>query len=134
MLNKWRESLITGNDSFDCIHKELFAKVQSLMDAARRGEGGQELGKFLWFLQRYIRKHFSSEEYLQRSLGFADYKLHKEQHEQFVSIVDEMQEQYARRGVSTTLIVAVINTISDWFRNHVNTFDRELSDFLRKVS
>ncbi len=133
MLMKWREELITGNDEFDHLHEELFNRVHELMEEARKGNAGEQVGHFLWFLQRYIRKHFRTEEYLQRSLGYSGYKAHKEQHDQFSAQVRQVESKYAREGESTVLIVSVINMLADWFRTHIRTYDQEAANFLREV-
>lgn len=133
MLMKWREELITGNNEFDLLHEELFNRVQELMAEARKGNAGAHLGHFLWFLQRYTRKHFRTEEQLQRSLGYAGYKAHKAQHDQFYAQVRQVECKYATEGESTVLIVAVIQLLADWFRTHIKTYDQEAANFLREV-
>jgi hemerythrin-like metal-binding protein len=133
MLMKWREELITGNDEFDLLHEELFNRVQELMAEARKGNAGAHVGHFLWFLQRYIRKHFRTEEYLQRSLGYSGYKAHKDQHDQFCAQVRQVENKYATEGESTVLIVSVIHLLADWFKTHIRTYDQEAANFLREV-
>ncbi|GAM11032.1 bacteriohemerythrin [Geobacter sp. OR-1] len=133
MLTKYREELITGIEEFDDLNEELFTKVEELMTEARSGNAGQCLGRFLWFLQRYVRKHFRAEEQLQRSLGFSGYPAHKEQHDLFFEQVSELQARYGREGNSTVLIVSVIKMLSDWSKTHIKTFDREAANFFRKV-
>ena len=133
MLTQWREQLISGNEDFDSLHDELFGKVKAFMDAAKRREGEQELARFFWFLQRYVRKIFATEEELQRTLGFSGYEAHKREHDEFAAKVRELVRHHVQWGASTALVVASLQLIAEWFRNHVNIRDREVSVFLRQL-
>ena len=133
MLSRWREQLLSGHADYDCLYDELFGKVKDFMDAAKRREGEQELGRFFWFLQRYIRKIFATEEERQRSIGYAGYETHKREHDEFAAKVRQLTKHYVQWGASTALIVSVLQLISQWFRDHVNVQDREVSILLRQV-
>lgn len=131
MLTKWQEDLETGIDKFDHLNQELFTKVNELMMEARNCNAREHLGRFLWFLQRYIHKHFRTEEQLQRTLGYPGYAVHKQQHDLFIEEVRKIQERYNNEGGTTALTVHVIQVMSSWIKNHIKAYDLDVAAFLR---
>lgn len=133
MLSRWYEELNTGNEDFDRSHCELFERIEGFMAAAKAGRGNEEVGRFLWFMQRYIRKHLTAEELLQRQLGYSGYSDHKRQHDRFIEDVRGIQTLFATGGTNTALTVKALNLISDWLKDHIKQKDREVAAFLRRV-
>jgi hemerythrin len=134
MLIARQEELITGNEELDNLHYEVFRKVNDLLLAAKAGRGNEELGRFFWFLKRYTRKHFQTEEKYQRESGFPGYALHKAQHDSFLQEVRLLEARYARDGGNTVLYVSIIRFMGDWLRNHINLMDVAAASYFRKVA
>lgn len=134
MFLTWHDELLTGNEEIDEQHRELFRKFDSLAQACKAKQGKDEIGRLLWYLKRYVRKHFSCEEKLQQSLGFPAYDTHKAQHDAFFNDVRYLEEQYAMEGGSTVLIVKAVQMMGDWFRKHIHEMDMEMAAFVREVA
>lgn len=62
MAIEWTQDLSTGSDEIDNQHKELFRRINSLLDACNQGKGREEIGKTVQFLEDYVITHFSAEE------------------------------------------------------------------------
>jgi hemerythrin len=134
MFLKWHDELLTGNEDIDEQHRELFRRVDTLLQACKAKRCRDEIGRHLWYLKRYVRKHFSSEEKLQVSLGFPDYDAHKARHDDFFEEVRRLEAQYASEGGSTMLIVKAVRMMEDWLRNHISELDMEMAAYIRKVT
>ncbi len=134
MFLAWRDELLSGNEEIDEQHRELFHKVDTLLRAAKARRCREEIGRHLWYLKRYVRKHFNAEEKLLRSLGFPGYEAHKAQHDSFFKDVRHLEAQYSKEGGSTILIVKALRMMDDWLRNHISELDMEMAAFLRDVT
>ena len=62
MAIEWTEDLATGVPEIDAQHKELFSRINRLLEACNQGQGRAEVGKTLAFLEEYVLIHFSTEE------------------------------------------------------------------------
>jgi hemerythrin len=131
MSTEWREEMATGNEDIDKQHKELLRHFDDLLKAAMALRGSEEIGKLLWFLKGYVRRHFRDEEKLQLNYGFPDYQAHKAQHEFFFNEVQRLESIYAKQGASTVMIVAAIHALGDWLRNHFLHMDKVMIEFVR---
>lgn len=134
MFFDWREELVTGIDEIDAEHRELFKRAGILQSACMAAKGQEELARHLWYLKRYVRKHFGDEEKLQTRYSFPAYPEHKAQHDWFRNELRRIEEQYAREGTSTGLVIKVNHLMFHWFRDHILRFDRELAAFLRQAA
>ena len=72
---EWNKRLATGIDEIDDQHKELFSRINLLMEACNVGKGREEVAHLLQFLSTYIRVHFDSEEQIQIESGYPGYAL-----------------------------------------------------------
>ena len=133
MSSQWREEMATGNEDIDNQHKDLLRRIDELVEAAKAFRGAEEIGKLLWFLKRYVRKHFRDEEKLQLDCGYPDYTAHKAQHESFILEVKRLESMHAENGASTVMIVAALHAMCDWQRQHFNKMDKEMIEFVRKA-
>lgn len=59
---EWLDQYSVGVESIDNQHKELFARINKLLDACSQGEGKKVLPEVLDFLGDYVVFHFSTEE------------------------------------------------------------------------
>lgn len=55
------QDLVTGNALIDSEHRQLFAAVNSLMDACSQGKGRGQIQQTVTFLSDYVVKHFGDE-------------------------------------------------------------------------
>jgi hemerythrin len=131
MLTTWREEMATGNEDIDRQHKDLLNKVDDLLRAAKAQQGEEEIARLIWFLKRYVRKHFRDEERLQINSGYPGYQVHKIQHQEFFRDVQRFEARYANEGASTVMIVNSVQMMCNWLNNHFHQIDRAMVDYLR---
>lgn len=125
--------LETGIEEIDAQHRDLLRKVNDLFQASRALKAEEEMARLLWFLKRYVRKHFRDEERLQLESGFPGYSQHKAEHEWFYAEVRNLEKRYSKGGAGTTLIVSAIMMMGNWLRNHFLVMDKVLAEHLRQV-
>jgi hemerythrin len=132
MAIDWTEDLATGISEIDAQHKELFKRINGLLEACNRGQGRSEVGKTLSFLEEYVLVHFTTEENIMTARFYPGYDEHKVQHAHFISNLGTLKQQFAQEGPSVHLILLTNHTVVDWLRNHIRKLDRDLGAFLNK--
>ena len=51
---EWTADLATGVDEIDNQHKELFQRINNLLEACNHGKGKEEVKKVISFLEDYV--------------------------------------------------------------------------------
>ncbi len=129
---RWSEALFgTGVPRVDSQHQELFARINALLDACSRAEGGKELGPTLDFLGEYVEKHFAEEEALMEARKCAGAAANKAAHDafrkQYVKLRARLSE--CKDGTqAAALIQDVENTVCDWLTSHIMGVDLTLRE------
>jgi hemerythrin len=131
MQYNWDSTLETGHELIDNQHKQLFAKLNSLVDAYNSNKGKAELAKTLEFLAAYTIKHFADEEQLQVKYNYPDYMRHKTIHSDFKDKVKEMVEQLKQNGYNDKLMEETIVVVADWLLNHIKGDDFRMAAYVK---
>lgn len=123
----WTKELETGNATIDKQHKELIMAINNLLEACSIGQGRVEIAKTLDFLSTYITKHFNDEEVLQLKFKYPDYANHKQYHEGFKKVVNDISNEYQKSGATIALVGKVNRNIGDWLINHIKREDTKVA-------
>lgn len=131
MSIEWTADLTAGVKEIDNQHKELFQRINSLLDACNRGKGKAEVGKVIKFLEDYVITHFSEEEKYMVKYDYPDYLSHKKQHSEFMENFLKLKTQFEAEGPGVHIVVITNRLIIDWLRNHIRKTDTALGSFLK---
>jgi hemerythrin len=129
----WTANLATGINEIDSQHKELFIKINKLLDAMSKGEGKKVIEDTFKFLSDYIKTHFKMEEGLMTKNKYPDFASHKQLHNGFMTKLDELQRKADKEGVNSSIVIEAQPLLVDWWYNHINKIDKALGEFLKKV-
>lgn len=127
----WNNNLMTGVESIDNQHKELFSRFDSLLTACNQGKGKSEVIHLLQFLDDYIKEHFAAEEQLQIKHNYPHYGEHKAQHVTFVADVDRLKKQFMAEGATLPIVIQTNQTLVTWLIQHISSVDLAFARFLR---
>lgn len=127
MAYSWDKSLETGNLTIDTQHKSLINAINNLLEACSQGKGRVEVSKTLDFLQNYVIKHFADEEKLQLQSSYPDYKSHKNKHEDFKKVVNDIVEEFKKSGATIQLVAKVNTSVGGWLINHIKSEDKKVA-------
>jgi len=125
MAVEWNRNLSTGVEWQDRHHKELFKRVNSLLDAMSVGMGKDELERVFRFLDSYFVVHFDAEEQAMSTYGFPGAVEHLREHTGFIEKVDSLRHESAL-GPTAVLVVKVQKLVVDWLINHIGGEDKKL--------
>lgn len=131
MAIKWTEDLATGIEKIDEQHRELFRRVNELMEACAKGKGKEQVLKTSNFLSEYVVMHFGDEEKIMREKNYPGYEAHKAQHDGFVKRFAEIKEKLGQTGPTVDLVIKMNNFLVDWLFNHIKKTDKALGAYLK---
>lgn len=131
MSIEWSLDLATGVDEIDKQHKELFQRINNLLEACNHGKGKEEVKKVIWFLEDYVITHFSEEERYMGKYDYPEYSGHKRQHLEFMENFFNLKKQFESEGPGVHVIVNINHLVVDWLRNHIRRLDKALGAFLK---
>lgn len=132
MASLWKKTLETGVKWQDDQHRELFKRIEALIDAINMGLGKDEVMRLFSFLDEYFVVHFEAEERAMDRYGYPDAAAHLAEHTRFIEDIERLEKE-AAEGVSTALVVKTRSKVSDWLVEHIGRVDRKLAEFLRKA-
>ena len=133
MQINWDDSLLTGNATIDLQHRELFRRINLLLQSCKRGEGAESVAEAMRFLEVHVLEHFGDEERLQAETHYAQFKAHKAEHEQFLVEFGRLKASLRAKGSDFSLAIELLATLVDWVGNHITETDKALCQHLKKI-
>lgn len=132
MTLEWSDSLASGSSDIDTQHKELFVRVNSLLNAVDKGTiNREEVARIVQYLTDYVVLHFGNEEKYMAKHNYSSATAHKAQHEQFVKTFVKLKDRLLMEGVSAPLAQEIRDLCVDWLVNHIKYSDRALGMYLK---
>ena len=129
---EWDDSLSVGVDLIDEQHKMLIQRIKDLSEAVGSSRGRGQIGKTLGFMIDYTEFHFSTEEKHMTKLGYPDFDIHKQQHEEFKSTLSHMVEEFEEDGATAGLNEGVNTFLINWLVKHIKSIDSKFGKFLQE--
>lgn len=126
----WDNNLLTGVQSIDNQHKELFNRIDKLLEAMKEGKAKNEITKTLDFLEEYVIKHFSEEEMIQKKNDYPKYDTQHKEHEEFKSELRKLRGTFESSGTSALLVLNVQKEMTNWWKKHISSLDKDLGKYL----
>ncbi len=123
--------LETGNATIDAQHRELFTRIDQLLEAAQERRGAAEISGMLDFLGHYVVSHFSMEERSMAQTGYPDLDEHRAEHQQFIRDYSALYQEFRHEGPRLALVVRVSNRVTAWLREHIYRTDRRMAQWLK---
>lgn len=127
----WSDDLATGVGVIDSQHKELFRRINSLLEACNIGKGKEEVNTVIKFLEDYVVTHFSEEERHMINFKYPDYDHHKSEHLKFGENFSKLKDHLQTDGIGLTAVIMTNQLVVDWLRNHIRRIDKDLGSFLK---
>jgi hemerythrin len=131
---QWTEDLSVGVETIDNQHKELFRRINSLVEAIKQGKCKTEITGVIMFLEEYALSHFGEEETFMKEHAYPPYHDHKAQHAIFIKNLSELRKELEDIGPSYVLSVTTNQVIVDWIIDHIAKTDKKLGRFLQDRS
>lgn len=127
----WTDDLATGIDEIDSQHKDLFQRLNDLLDACSQQKGKEEIGKFLNFLSDYVILHFAAEEREMMKHQYPGIIDHKIEHSKFTLAIGDLKKEFAQQGARIDVVLVAVRTSFEWLQFHIRKTDKALGVFLK---
>jgi hemerythrin len=127
---QWTPTLAVGVEIIDNQHKELFRRVEGLMEAMKRARGRMEIGSLVAYLGTYVVEHFQQEEKYMQEFAYPDYAGHKQEHEKLVEEYGGMKNTLMTVGLNAIEVVKIQRKLVDWLEHHIGESDKALGKYL----
>jgi len=127
----WTERLSVGVPWIDEEHKELFVRINRLLEATGALRGREEVRPVLGFLAGYVESHFGHEQRHMELLGYPEAAAHLREHAFFVAELQWLAAEVEANGPSTMVTVKLNRLLCGWLRDHTSSSDRRLGAFLK---
>jgi hemerythrin len=130
-LIKWSDNLSVQVEQMDQQHQQLFALINDLNDAMSKGKGKEVIGKIMDSILNDARIHFTDEENLLKQFNYPDAVHQKRMHDDFIKKADDIKKQLDSGKID--LSIEIVNFLSDWLKDHIQTEDKKYALFLDAV-
>ncbi|MDA8098398.1 MAG: bacteriohemerythrin [Nitrospiraceae bacterium] len=128
----WSGALASGSTEIDTQHKELFQRINDLLNAQERGGmSREEVSRIVSYLSDYVVFHFGAEEKLMDTYSYSSASGHKAQHAQFIKVFQRLKDRMLHQGISADLQQETKELVVDWLLNHIKFSDRALGSALK---
>jgi hemerythrin len=131
MSIQWTPDLAVGVREIDEQHKELYRRIDRLLEACSHGKGRSVVADTLKFLEEYIVTHFGNEEQYMKMHAYPEYNQHKSQHTYYINSLNELKDLLAKEGPGINLIVKTNHVVVEWLNTHIRKTDTKLGAFLK---
>ncbi|MDX2428106.1 MAG: bacteriohemerythrin [Xanthomonadales bacterium] len=125
---EWTEEFSVGIASIDQEHKALIVQINQLYEQLSLPTDTETIESMLDELQSDFSAHFALEELLMQEADFAEFEVHRKDHERLLDQVHDLMFHFTEdpdRGKEL-----LINWLSDWFSQHFRGFDARLHNQL----
>ena len=129
---QWTEDLSVGVPQIDKQHKELFSRINNLLEACSQGRGREIVQETIEFIGDYTITHFSTEERYMATHGYPEFKDHKALHDQFIERFFSLKKKVEEDGPGGHIVLETNRTIVTWLNSHIRNVDKKLGQFLKE--
>ena len=127
---EWSEELSVGIQELDEQHKYLLNIINQLNVLMLTRKNQEAINEMMDRLIEYTRTHFIVEESLMRILGYVNYDMHKQHHDDLIAKVLDFKNLQMAGKLSR---VELMDFLAAWLTNHILKEDKLYSEhFLKK--
>ncbi|MBS1191393.1 MAG: hemerythrin-like metal-binding protein [Rhodocyclaceae bacterium] len=131
-LFNWSDSYNVGIGEVDEQHQVLVALLNQLHEAIREHRGKAASREILDRLADYTGTHFQLEESLMRRTRYPGFEIHRQQHEDLIQQVQDLQYKLDQENAAITF--ELLHFLKNWLTQHINDSDKRFGAFFQTAS
>jgi hemerythrin len=129
---EWSDAYSVGDVLMDAHHRIFFQMVREFSKAPDK-DARDAMKQRIAFLAEYAGMHLAAEETLMREAGYPDIDKHKALHDAFAQKVYATRDAFLNDQGSVSAD-EILQTMQDWFLNHIKGEDQKYAPYLRRRS
>jgi hemerythrin-like metal-binding protein len=136
LIIQWNDSIAIGHPEIDAQHRELFEHTSKFVEAIAKSWDYSQLQTIIEFLDKYVTKHFETEERCMAEKNYPFLQLQIDQHRRFSRQFEAFKHE-VKRDLNTHRVFLLFRTqilLIDWLVNHTTKLDRHFGKFLRQTN
>lgn len=126
---EWDPKLATGIPLVDSQHREMFNRLDILLDRNARNR----VSATLEFLGEYVLRHFGCEEMMMKCGKFPDTDHHIREHQEFVARYLELKREYESGEEDMLTLMKLTSFVQSWLHEHIMTDDKAFADYFNEL-
>ena len=130
-LFAWSDSYTVGIQEVDEQHQVLVSLLNQLHVAIIEHHGKATSREILDRLAEYTRTHFLLEESLMRLTHYPGFDIHKQQHEELIKQVQDLQHKLDEEKVAITF--ELLHFLKNWLAQHINESDKRFGAHFKEA-
>lgn len=128
----WRDSFALGIPVIDMQHKELFSRLDELVESTMKNNGAATMGEMVTFLEHYALEHFATEEALMEKTAYPELAEHRLMHQEFKKELAFIQHELNDTTSDHHIVTNLIGYLCDWLIGHVLEVDQHMGEYLQR--
>lgn len=124
----WTEKLELGIDLIDNQHKNIFEQINKLADSFEEGSEQEQAYEALCFIEEYVNKHFSTEEFFFEKYNYKEFSTHVQMHRAFSKQLTDYKQSHRRSGMTKLAAIEMNEFLTSWWNNHILKIDSKYVD------
>lgn len=128
----WTEDMTVHNDVLDMQHKQLFGKINELLEAIVNDTAHDVVDEMIHFFKDYMDQHFKYEErYLIENM-YPDVEAHKQKHDVFVDKYYELKDKIQDGVDANKIVLDIENFMGSWLTQHILVEDQVYAKYFQE--
>jgi hemerythrin-like metal-binding protein len=127
----WDDSLRINIKEIDNQHENLFSVINQLHDSLKYDNDDKEPKSVLNSLLEFIMLHYATEEQWMKKYNYPEYKVHKDQHQIYVSKIKEFVGRY-KTGNADLPAKDILLSLAGWHSKHIIDYDKKFGRFIKE--
>ncbi len=126
----WSDMLSVGVTAMDDQHKELFKRINALLEGMLGDSKGGDIDGLVNFINDYVVFHFADEERLMREKRYPKLEAHIALHRAFTAEFASLARRMKEDGLSASLLILLQDKVVNWLIEHIGKVDRQYGNFI----
>jgi hemerythrin len=123
-LLQWKPEYSVGLASLDDEHRQMIDAINETYRQLSEDADAVQIDECLGDIFSAISMHFALEENIMRKAHYAEYQVHKDDHENLLDQIRDLMDDYVADPAAGAKQLE--QKLSQWFANHFSTFDARL--------
>jgi hemerythrin len=128
---KWTEEMSVGHDVIDMQHKELFDKLNVLLESILKDDVEKIIDDMLIFFEKYMNEHLYYEERYLQDIAYPKTQEHHEQHLIFTRKYEDLKQKLSDNVDKSKLAFEIETFMGTWLTNHILIEDKKYAQFVQ---